>query len=337
MTAENKHLRKNTHKNLITVFSVLLAVAVLAVSAYFAVLKIGENRLRKKLDPDSAKLPVFGDESLDEEADAYYNGVAYNYNDKLVNILIIGVDRQKPGVSKKHQADALFLVSLDSENKSVNVISISRNTIANVDSYDINGDYFATSKQQLCLAYTYGSDDKQSSELTTKAVSGFLYGIPISGYYTIFMNSLKDIVDSVGGVPVSISENMTAVNPSFKSGADITLTGSNVLTYLRYRGESNAPRLERQKSFIKSFTAQAKKAVLKDLTLPIKMYNKLSSNTVTNVDATSAAYLASEALKASFDFRGVEGVNGSDGTYETFTADETQLYELLLDVFYIKQ
>lgn len=337
MTAENKHLRKNTHKNLITVFSVLLAVAVLAVSAYFAVLKIGENRLRKKLDPDSAKLPVSGDESLDEEADAYYNGVAYNYNDKLVNILIIGVDRQKPGVSKKHQADALFLVSLDSENKSVNVISISRNTIANVDSYDINGDYFATSKQQLCLAYTYGSDDKQSSELTTKAVSGFLYGIPISGYYTIFMNSLKDIVDSVGGVPVSISENMTAVNPSFKSGADITLTGSNVLTYLRYRGESNVPRLERQKSFIKSFTAQAKKAVLKDLTLPIKMYNKLSSNTVTNVDATSAAYLASEALKASFDFRGVEGVNGSDGTYETFTADETQLYELLLDVFYIKQ
>ena len=136
---------------------------------------------------------------------------------------------------------------------------------------------------------------------------------------------------------MSISENMTAVNPAFKSGADITLTGSNVLTYLRYRGESNAPRLERQKSFIKSFTAQAKKAVLKDLTLPIKMYNKLSSNTVTNVDATSAAYLASEALKASFDFRGVEGVNGSDGTYETFTADETQLYELLLDVFYIKQ
>lgn len=337
MTAENKHLRENTHKNLITVFSVLLAVAVIAVSAYFAVLKIGEDRLRKKLDPDSAKLPVSGDESLDENADAYYNGVAYNYNDKLVNILIIGVDRQKPGVSKKHQADALFLVSLDSENKSVNVISISRNTIANVDSYDINGDYFATSKQQLCLAYTYGSDDKQSSELTTKAVSGFLYGIPISGYYTIFMNSLKDIVDSVGGVPVSISENMTAVNPSFKSGANITLTGSNVLPYLRYRGESNAPRLERQKSFIKSFTAQAKKAVLKDLTLPIRMYNKLSSNTVTNVDATSAAYLASEALKASFNFRGVEGVNGSDGTYETFTADETQLYELLLDVFYIKQ
>ena len=337
MTAENKHLRKNTHKRLIIVFSVLLAIVVVAASAYFAILKIGENKLRKKLDPDSAKLPVSGDESLPDDADAYYNGAAYNYNDRLVNILIIGVDRLKPGVSKKHQADALFLVSLDSENKSVNVISISRNTIANVDSYDINGDYFATSKQQLCLAYTYGSDDKQSSELTVKAVSGFLYGIPISGYYTIFMNSLKDIVDSVGGVPVRISENMTAVNPSFKPGADITLTGSNVLPYLRYRGESNAPRLERQKSFIKSFTAQAKKAVLKNLTLPVKMYNKLSSNTVTNVDATSAAYLASEALKASFDFRGVEGVNGSDGTYETFTADETQLYELLLDVFYIKQ
>ena len=337
MTAVNSHLKRTVNKKLVIVISVILAVIIALISAYFIVLKIGENSLRKRLNPDSAKLPASGDGTLPDDADAYYDGNAYNYNDKLINILIIGVDRQKPGVSTKHQADALFLVSLDAENKSANVISISRDTISNVDSYDINGNYFATTKQQLCLAYTYGSNDKQSSELTVKAVSGFLYGIPISGYYTIFMNSLSDIVDSVGGVPVSISEDMTKINSSFKSGATVTLTGNNVLPYLRYRGESNAPRLERQKAFIKSFTSQAKKAATKDLTLPVKMYNKLSSNTVTNVDATSAVYLASEALKANFNFRGVEGVSGSDGTYETFTADETKLYKLLLDVFYIKQ
>lgn len=337
MTAAHSHLKKNVNKKLIIVLCIILAVITATVSAYFIVLKIGESKLKKSLNPDAAKLPASGDGLIPDDADAYYNGAAYNYNDKLVNILIIGVDRQNPGISTKHQADALFLVSLNAERNSVNVISISRNTLANVDSYDINGDYFATTKQQLCLAYTYGSNDKQSSELTVKAVSGFLYGIPISGYYTIFMNSITDIVNSVNGVPVSITEDLTSVNPSFKPGASVTVTGSNALAYLRYRGESNAPRLERQKAFIKSFTAQAKKAFIKDLALPVKMYNKLSSNTVTDVDATSAAYLASEALKASFDFRGIEGVNGSDGTYETFTADETLLYELLLDVFYIKQ
>ncbi len=337
MTAESKHLKKNGHKKLIITLSVVFAVIAGIISAYFIILKVGEVKLRKRLDAENAKLPVSGEDVLPDDADAYYNGVAYNYNEKLINILLIGVDREKPGASDKHQADSLFLISLDSGKKSVNVISISRNTLCNVDSYDINGNYFATEKQQLCLAYTYGNDDKRSSELTVKAVSDFLYGIPIGGYYTVFMNSVKDIVNAVGGVPVSITEDMTSANPAFKAGSQITVKGDNALEYLRFRGESNAPRLERQKAFIASFTAQAKKAVLKDLSLPVKMYNKLAANTVTNVDAASAAYLASEALGADFNFRGIEGTNGFDGAFETFTADEDQLYKLLLDIFYIKQ
>ena len=163
MTAESKHLKKNGHKKLIITLSVVFAVIAGIISAYFIILKVGEVKLRKRLDAENAKLPVSGEDVLPDDADAYYNGVAYNYNEKLINILLIGVDREKPGASDKHQADSLFLISLDSGKKSVNVISISRNTLCNVDSYDINGNYFATEKQLLCLAYTYGNDDKRSS------------------------------------------------------------------------------------------------------------------------------------------------------------------------------
>ena len=64
------------------------------------------------------------------------------------------------------------------------------------------------------------------------------------------------------------------------------------------------------------------------------MYKKLAKDTVTDVDATSAVYLASEIIKADFEILQVPGKVGFDGTYETFETDESALYELILDVFY---
>ena len=344
MTAENnseakapKHKAPQKHKKLIIAVSVVLAVILGLVSAFFIVRKVGENALRKRQENAQTAFPSGNSEALPDDADAYYNGVAYDYNDRLINILLLGVDRNKPNASDSHQADAIYLISLDTDAKTVKVIAVSRNTLTDVDTYDINGSYFSTAKQQICLAYTYGNDDKTSSENTLKAVSNFLYGVPISGYYTVFMNSIADIVDAVGGVPVTVTEDLTGIDPRMKIGAEVTVTGKNALSYLQHRGDSNAPRLERQKSFISSFVGRAKSATLKDLSLPLKMYNKLAENTVTNVTSASAVYLASEALNADFQIIGIEGESGTDGTYETFVPYEDQLYEMILDVFYKKQ
>lgn len=344
MTAENnseakapKHKAPQKHKKLIIAVSVVLAVILSLVSAFFIVRKVGENALRKRQENAQTAFPSGNSEALPDDADAYYNGVAYDYNDRLINILLLGVDRNKPNASDSHQADAIYLISLDTDAKTVKVIAVSRNTLTDVDTYDINGSYFSTAKQQICLAYTYGNDDKTSSENTLKAVSNFLYGVPISGYYTVFMNSVADIVDAVGGVPVTVTEDLTGIDPRMKIGAEVTVTGKNALSYLQHRGDSNAPRLERQKSFISSFVGRAKSAMLKDLSLPLKMYNKLAENTVTNVTSASAVYLASEALNADFQIIGIEGELGTHGAYETFVPYEDQLYEMILDVFYKKQ
>lgn len=334
MTAErtSKHAKPKSSKGkkAIIIISIIMCIVLLLVSGFFAALYFGKISLRGKSEPS---LPG---ESY-EDADAYYNGVAYNYNNKLINILLIGVDEYKPAEGDIHQSDSLNLISLDTEAKKLNIIPISRNTLTQVDSYDINGNFFGTSKQQICYAYTYSDDDKKSSENTVKAVSNLFYGLPISGYYTIFMDSLGDIVDSVGGVPMQITEDMTVVDPSMVEGANVRVNGENAMYFLRYRTDSNAPRLERQKIFIKNFLGEAKNACLKDISLPVKMYNKLASNTVTDITSASAAYLASEAIKCEFKIHNIEGVTGTDGTYETFTPNEDSFYELLLDVFYKKK
>ncbi|MBQ6825308.1 MAG: LCP family protein [Clostridia bacterium] len=339
MTAENNSevKSKKKSKKLIIILSVILAIILIFISAFFIFLKIGESKLRGNTGDISPSLPALEDEVVPEDADAYYNGEAYNYNSELINILLLGIDRKSSDSSKLHQADALYLISIDTKSNKVNIISISRNTLVDVDVYGINGSFIGKQNEQICLSYTYSSDDKKASENTANSVSRLLYGIPINGYYTIFMNSVEEIVDSVGGVPVTITEDLTSISSAMKPGNTVTITGKNALKYLRYRGESNAPRVARQKAFVSSFVSKTKSAYLKDLSLPIKMYNKLASNTVTNVTAASATYLASEAMECEFKFLDIEGTYGSDGKYETFMPDENQLYNLILNTFYIKQ
>lgn len=322
---------KNKLKKTIIILSVIVLFILSIILSYFIILKIGEKRLRESLSftDDMLSTNAYGD-----EADVYHNGKAYYYNKELINILLIGVDKENSIDKKGNQADAIYLVSADFKNKKAYIIAISRNTLTDIEIYDMNGEFLDTEYKQICLSYAYGSDNQDSSRLTSKAVSRLLYNIPINGYYTVFMDAIGEIVNSVGGVSVTVPEDMTEVVENWKKGAKVTVKGDNAIKYLQYRQDSSEERLQRQKQFISSFVSSAKKAVGKDISLPFDMYKKLAKDTVTDVDATSAVYLASEIIKADFEILQVPGKVGFDGTYETFETDEEALYEQVLDVFY---
>ncbi len=326
---------KIKHKKTFITIGIIFLLILSIFLSYFIILKIGENRLRNQLSHTDDTLGSA--DAYSDEADAYHNGKEYYYNKDLINILCIGVDKDNSKDKSDHQADAIYLASIDVKNKNVNIIAISRNTLTDIEVYDMNGDFLATDRKQICLSYVYGSDDKESSLLTQKAVSRLLYDLPINGYYTIFMDSIADIVDSVGGVQVTVPEDMTKANKKWEKGAKITVTGKTALSYISYRQDSSEVRLQRQKQFVKNFISSAKTAVSKDISLPFNMYKKLAKNTVTDVDATSVVYLASEAINADFKILQIPGKVGFDGNFETFEADETALYEFVLDTFYKTQ
>ena len=77
----------------------------LITAAFLIIIKTGESKLRESAENNSAGLPADGGE-IPENADAYYNGKAYNYNDRLRSILLIGVERESRGANEKQQADA---------------------------------------------------------------------------------------------------------------------------------------------------------------------------------------------------------------------------------------
>ena len=307
----------------------LVVLLVLQISVFVTALQLanvlreGRNRLTANRTYDT-----FTDQENGE----------YVYNRDVINILLMGIDKASdtPNASATEQADALYLFSFDTAKKQIYVIAISRNTLMDMDIYDMNHQLVKRAKEQICTAYAYGRTGKESAELTVEAVSRFFYNIPISGYYAIYDDAVSEIVGAVGGITVQLDEDMLPISPSWRKGTNVRLIGKYALKYLRFRGESNEPRLDRQKDFLKKFLTVAQEMTKKDLSLPLEIYQKIASKTVTNVDAKSVTYLASEAVQAEFQLISLKGEVGFDGFYETFTVDQENLYGLLKDVFYKK-
>ena len=68
-----------------------------------------------------------------KESKAEFVSVRYRYRDSLINILCMGVDQKSISQEKVYgnggQADAVLLVSLDTDTGQVTVLNLSRDTI----------------------------------------------------------------------------------------------------------------------------------------------------------------------------------------------------------------
>lgn len=102
-----------------------------------------------------------------------------------------------------------------------------------------------------------------SCDLMKQAVSNLLYGLPIQGYCSLNMDGIPILVESVGGITVTIpNDSLAERNPEWIKGANIDLTAENVEEFVRYRntekGQSAIERLERQIAFLEAYGKRQK-------------------------------------------------------------------------------
>lgn len=276
------------------------------------------------------------------------NGKKYRYNKELINILCLGIDKTteeiegQPKVSGgSGQADAIVLVTLDPTAQTMKMTAIPRDTITEIETYDASGNSVGKSKNHLALAYAYGDGGKKSGELTVAAVSNLLYQLPIHGYAAIRMDAVEKLNDSVGGVTVTLPEEMQINGVTYEAGQSVILTGSQALSYVRTRdieaAGANLQRMERQKGYAVSFIQSAKQALKKNPTLAATLYQDITADMVTNIGLDEAVYLASMLPQMRFsaeDIQTVQGTIRQGKKYEEYYADEDALQALILDTFY---
>ncbi len=349
----NRQNNQPRRRALPILLGITAGVAVLALvlgSVYYALYWRGRVSL---LDRDnSIDTPDSLVDNAEEEGKLItYKGETYRYNESVVSLLFMGVDKTDiqadGGYGKNGQADSLFLATLDTRTGAVKIIPLSRESMVDINLYDADGAFLGTEKKQLCLAYAYGATAEEGCENTARSVTRMLYGMPIDGYIAIDFDGVKALNRAVGGVRLKVLEEIQIYeNKSIRTiaeGQTITLDDSTVIPYIQQRGddlEANNRRMQRQKQFLQEFATVAANNVKKNFTLLEKYYNAVKPYAVSDLSFSEITYLASTYLvggQPAIEYLPVMGESRLEGEHVAFHPDETSLYEAVLAAFYTKE
>ena len=184
-------------------------------------------------------------------------------------------------------ADALMLIVVDEEEKTYGILQLNRDTITEVPMLLQDGSANASAQMQLCTAHWYGKDKTASCDNTVETVSKMLGGLPIDGYYALKMDAMPLLNHEVGGVTVTLEDNMTKLDPAMKKGATLTLTDrqAELLMQSRYTMEDdrNTQRMRRQQIFLKAFMKKIEKQNEGDVNATVKLYDRLRPYATTDI------------------------------------------------------
>lgn len=175
-------------------------------------------------------------------------GKSYDFLDEKTNetenILVVGVDQEGK------RADVIMLFSIDPKNRTINLVSVPRDTKIKLDNGKI-------SKINACL----GKEDGE--EMLCRYVNE-LTGQPINSFLKVSFEGLRNIVDILGGIKYDVPINMDYDDPvqdlhiHLKKGIQ-NLNGAEVEGLVRFRsGYANADlgRIDTQQDFLKEAIQQ---------------------------------------------------------------------------------
>lgn len=276
-----------------------------------------------------------------------YKGVEYPIRKHIQTVLLIGTDsteqyeEQTEGLQdfyNYNQADFLVLVVLDTETNAAQILQLNRDTMTDVPWLDVLGRYGGTEYKQLCLAFNYGDGGVNSCRNTMDAVSRLIFDAPIQSYIQVPMSVIPVLNDLVGGVPVTITDDITAVDPAFVKGATIRLTGAQAEKFVRSRMEldddTNLARMRRQRDYLDSFQKCAKEAINTDSEFIVKLLEKLGEYLQSNLTGQQLSDLITRLDHSEISpICYPEGKLVFGGEHYEFYVDEDSLWEIVKSAY----
>lgn len=355
VSASRKKRRKPWYKKLLIVlgwiFAALVTLAVIAVAVFFILKQVGISQLRQGDVDMTAPVIESAGVSVDNSKNTItYNGTTYVYNSNMTSILCMGIDKrdglglENEAVGTGGQADALYLIALDTATGKTDVIGISRDIYADIGVYSTDGQFVGTENAQLCLAYAYGDGKEKSCENTVDAVERLFYNLPINSYFAIDLFAIDDLNDAVGGVTVTLQDDYLYHSMGLgRAGDTVHLYGEQARAFLQYREvselNSSVDRMNRQLQYLENFGKTAINMTKKDLTTPVTLFNIVQDYSVTNLNASKISALGYTVATsgAELEFKKVPGEVIHNGEYAQYIVDEQGMLELILDVYYTPQ
>ena len=257
----------------------------------------------------------------------------------MATVAFIGFDgRDNDDGTQKGQSDTVMVVALNTDTGEARGIVIPRDSMVAVDTYS-NGSFAGQVTEQLCLQFAYGTDGDNSSQLTAAAASRVLDNIPVDYYYTLNIEGVAPINDSIGGV--TLVPTQTVPGTSVVEGQETTLFGKMAEKYVQWRDTSvltsSLDRTARQVSYLQAFASKVLSSAKSNPAALISLYQTMDDYTWTNLGLDEFSYLATTMLEhglTSFDVVTLQGTMQQGDTFAEFYLDQDNVKQTVVDTFY---
>lgn len=325
------------------ILTVLLAVLMVAGAGWVIHLVVYDRQLASV---PASGIPMEEETAVppDKENMLFYDGTWYTQKEQLNAVLVMGLDdqgqlQQTESYRNQRQADFILLLVFDDEKKTVQGIQLNRDTMASIPMLGVTGKQAGSYQGQLALAYTYGNGAEPSCQNAAKAVSDFLYGVEIDHYVALTMDAVPVLNDCVGGVPVPVSAEFAAAEPTVPSGEKVLLDGAQAMTFLRARSNlsdsSNTSRMERQRQYLTGLVTQLRSAAKTQEDFIVSTLLELSPYLISDCSINMLSDLSNEML--TYDNLGIlqpEGIIKQGKEFVEFYADDAVLQDMVIELFY---
>lgn len=248
----------------------------------------------------------------------------YRLSHPVKTYLFLGTDASgnEDGVGDEYHgamADVLMLLIVDEQEEAYGVLQLNRDTITPVSILYADGSYYDSAEIQICIAHWYGGNKKIGCENTVDAVSNLLGGIEIDGYYALSMEAMELLNQSVDGVTVTFSEDLTELDPAMKEGATLTLTDEQAMRLMRARmdmaDDRNSERMHRQQIFLDAFLAEVREKTAEDSDFIIYLYDSLHPYSTESININELTNVFKQM--GSYTSRGILSIDGESKIGQT--------------------
>lgn len=201
-----------------------------------------------------------------------------NTSSKIKNIVLFGIDQTEGDIGR---SDAIIIATVDSLHKKLKLTSISRDSYVNIEGHGYD---------KLNHAYAYGQE-----ELAIKTINQ-TFGLDITDYAKVNFNNLKDIIDTLGGIDITVEDSeLGDLNGVISTSGRQHVNGTQALAYSRIRKNSGGDdsRTERQRMLLTEiFNKVSTVGILK---LP-SMVNNILPHVQTSLSTSEVLSLGTKVL-----------------------------------------
>lgn len=211
----------------------------------------GEAQAPQLGSQDSKEISASQEDSINKTPEEKFPSV---YGEPIKSsrftILLVGMDNRPEDISLSN-TDSLIVASIDQAKERISFLSIPRDTQVNLPGAGI----------QKINAIARVQKGFPSTQVYIESMIGF----PIDGYVVTNFNGFKSIIDSLGGITLTVEKNMhydTGDSQDryidLKKGTQ-RVNGSQALQYARFRNDEmgDISRTARQQAVVKAMISEA--------------------------------------------------------------------------------